>query len=131
MFANLLDFYTKLPEWVKASPAITLLLLGFVGFLHGDLVAGRTYTATVEEKEQFKTIAFRCVGIVTDTAQKVATAVEQPREAKPAAPKLTESEKQSITQPTSAEPATLSQKLEETKKVLAKIEPTPTPGKKE
>lgn len=127
-----MDWTKIFSEVWRQSPLAALLLLILLGSYHGTWVWGQTYSAMVAERDEFKGIAYRCVGVVTDTAQKVATAVEQPREAKSAVPKLTETEKESISQPTSAEPAELRQKLEETKKVLAKIEPTPvpSPGKK-
>jgi hypothetical protein len=128
--------FSGLPDAVKAGgPVGVLLFAALVAGASGYWVYGSTYRAMVaerdsmrDERDDYRRIAWDCRGVVTQTAQKLDAASEQSTKVKPAI-RLTSTEKQAITKPVN-NPAELSQQIQDTKKVLAKIEPTPMPSPK-
>lgn len=114
---SLTDLYSKLPEWAKQSPAILLLSLTILALWHGDLVMGRTYDAMVTERNEYKTTAFNAVGLVS----------EQARSRRWRQDGLSWRERQGIEQPKDAQPATLNQTLESSRRVL-EASPSPKPN---
>jgi hypothetical protein len=139
---GLLDLYTKLPEWVKASPAVVLMLAALFTGYRGDWVWGSTFKASMDQcaedkadlraqRDEYKRIAFNSVGFINERAQQSAKINEEAVKPKPQAKPtvatvripitpITAKEKQEIQKPTDAEPATLERSLNASTKVLEK-----------
>jgi len=127
--------FSGLPDAIKAGgPVAIILFAALIAGAHGDWVFKSTYTEMVSERDSmkserddYKRMAWDCRGVVTQTAQKLEAVSTQPSKAKLAAAPLSATEKQSITKPVN-NPTELSQQIQDTKKVLAKIVPTPLPS---
>lgn len=131
----LAELYAKLPEWAKQSPVVLVLLLAGFGIWHGDLVAGRTYDATVKERDEYKDTAFNCAGLYRSRAQESAKVNDEATSGAgwhrrrgvatidvPITP-LTTTEKRAVTETLpDARPETLNRSLATSKQVLDKAD---------
>jgi hypothetical protein len=137
-------FYNALPEWAKQSPVIVVLLALGALYLHGDIMSTKAsdalraadkqlLTEVTSSRDEFKSIAYNCTGIVVERAQQSAAVNDKAAEKANASEKkpivatvnvpittLTAEEKKSVEKPKDAEPSTLQRSLDASQKVLKK-----------